>query len=86
MTGGKACRGLHLFPWRATHADSRAITRRRPAGRTWACRPHTMESNTWTPFIGACILTSAIVLPQAPLRSVALGIAPAALVTAARSS
>jgi hypothetical protein len=44
-----------------------------------------MESKKWTPFIGACVLTGAIVLPHAPFRSLALGILLAALVTAARA-
>lgn len=44
-----------------------------------------MESRKWTPFIGACILTGAIVLPHASIPALVLGIALAALVTAART-
>ena len=44
-----------------------------------------MDSKKWPPFVGACILTGAIVLPHASFRALAVGIMIAALVTAART-
>jgi hypothetical protein len=44
-----------------------------------------MDSKKWTPFVGACILTGAIVQPHASFTALALGILVAALVTAART-
>jgi hypothetical protein len=43
-----------------------------------------MDSKKWTPFVGACILTGAIVLPHASFSALAVGILIAALVTTAR--
>jgi hypothetical protein len=66
---------------------ARAIARRagRPTRRVAGLLSAAMDSKKWTPFVGACILTGAIVLPHASFKALALGVLIAALMTAART-